>query len=94
MRNYKKVFTEMYDKEIWGIGRGSGLGSSSKYCRLYIAFLEKFLKENNIKKVLDFGCGDWQFSQHINWGNINYVGLDIVDLVIKKNGQKCQLQNK
>ena len=81
----KIQFTEIYDKELWGVGRGSGTGSSLFANRKYIRWLENFLKDNNIKSVIDFGCGDWQFSQHVKWGDIDYLGLDIVESVIETN---------
>ena len=81
----KEQFTKIYQKGGWSKGRGSGVGSSLLYNKKYIQFLENFLKDNDIKSVIDYGCGDWQFSQHINWGDIDYLGLDIVDSVIEKN---------
>lgn len=85
IRNHKEVFTNIYDKEVWGKGKGSGTGSSIDYCKRYVEFLEKFLIDNKIKRVLDLGCGDWQFSQHVNWGKSKYVGLDVVKSVIRAN---------
>ncbi len=81
----KNKFTKIYENECWGKGKGSGAGSRPKFNAPYITFLEKFLKDNNIKSVIDFGCGDWQFSQYIDWGNIDYLGLDVVDFVIENN---------
>ena len=81
----KSVFTNIYDKELWGKGRGSGTGSSVRATKKYIPFLENYFKENNISSVIDFGCGDWQFSQYINWTNIDYLGIDVVESVIDTN---------
>ena len=81
----KNEFTNIYEKELWGRGKGSGAGSRPKFNAPYITFLENFLRDNNIKSVIDFGCGDWQFSQYIDWGNVNYLGLDVVDSVIENN---------
>ena len=81
----KNEFTNIYEKELWGRGKGSGAGSRPKFNAPYISFLENFLRDNNIKSVIDFGCGDWQFSQYIDWGNVNYLGLDVVDSVIENN---------
>ena len=64
----KNEFTNIYEKELWGRGKGSGAGSRPKFNAPYISFLENFLRDNNIKSVIDFGCGDWQFSQYIDWG--------------------------
>jgi 2-polyprenyl-3-methyl-5-hydroxy-6-metoxy-1,4-benzoquinol methylase len=46
-----------------------------------------FIKNNNIKTVLDYGCGDWQFSKIMPWTRIvdNYLGVDIVESLIKHN---------
>ena len=40
----KKEFTHIYDKELWGKGKGSGPGSSLLVNKKYISFLESFLK--------------------------------------------------
>lgn len=37
---------------------------------------------------MDVGCGDWQFSQAIDWGTIKYIGYDIVKQVVKANRKK------
>ncbi len=81
----KEQFTKIYQEERWGKGKGSGVGSRPKFNKDYITFLENFLKDNNIKSVIDYGCGDWQFSQYVDWGDIDYLGLDIVDSVIDNN---------
>lgn len=82
--NYEH-FSWIYDeKNGWG-GKGSGRGSRAEFNRNYIMFLNNYLKENKIKRVLDIGCGDWQFSQFVNWGDAEYVGIDVVKSVIEKN---------
>ena len=85
-RDHKKVFSNIYDKDIWG--NGSGSGSSYKYCKRYVEFLQKFMKEKQIKNVLDLGCGDWQFSEYVDWSGINYEGIDVVQSVIEANKEK------
>jgi SAM-dependent methyltransferase len=35
--------------------------------------------------VVDCGCGDWQFSRFIDWGQARYAGFDIVASVIAAN---------
>ena len=78
-----EIFTHVYEKNIWG--NGSGAGSSIKYNKKYIAFLEDFLVKKQIKSVLDIGCGDWQFSQAVRWGEAHYTGVDCVASVIDHN---------
>jgi SAM-dependent methyltransferase len=77
------VFDEIYNHNGWGFG--SGHGSLPSVTKGYRQFLEDFLRENNIKHVVDYGCGDWQFSRLIKWGDTHYTGLDIVPSVIDSN---------
>lgn len=82
MRTHKEIFTEIYEKNIWG---GSGGGSDPGNTVEYRAFLQKFLKEHGVKSVLDWGCGDWAFSRLIDWSGIRYTGVDVVDSVVRGN---------
>lgn len=79
----KEIFENIYRFDLWG--GGSGEGSRLLHCRPYVEFLQKFLKEKNIGSVVDFGCGDWQLSSHIDWNGVDYKGYDIVDKVIDTN---------
>jgi SAM-dependent methyltransferase len=81
----KAQFEAIYETNKWG--QGSGEGSCAIHTRGYVAFLQEFLMDHSIKTVLDFGCGDWQFSQSIDWGDAHYLGVDIVDSVIEANQQ-------
>lgn len=83
MRKHKEVFTNIYDKNIWS--NGSGTGSKYSYCKRYIENIQKYMEENNIENVVDLGCGDWQFSMHMDWSKVHYVGVDIVQSVIDEN---------
>lgn len=90
MRTHKEIFTEIYDKNIWG---GSGGGSDPDNTVEYRALLQKFLKDYEIKTVLDYGCGDWAFSKLINWDGVRYVGVDVVDSVITRNSKRYKKDN-
>lgn len=81
--NHTETFTYIYDNKVWG--EGSGGGSNPENNTEYISFLQEFLKEKEIKHVIDFGCGDWQFSQFIDWTGVRYLGVDCVLSVIAKN---------
>jgi 2-polyprenyl-3-methyl-5-hydroxy-6-metoxy-1,4-benzoquinol methylase len=82
-RESRAVFSDIYANNRWGYGSGSGSAPAQNL--EYRLFLEKFLILNNIKSVLDFGCGDWQFSRYINWGSADYTGVDVVSSVIERN---------
>lgn len=90
MRTHKEIFTEIYDKNVWG---GSGGGSSPENTVEYRKLLQKFLKDKNIKSVVDYGCGDWSFSHLIDWTGIKYVGYDLVDSVVDNNNLKYKTDN-
>jgi SAM-dependent methyltransferase len=77
---HKSIFNRIYHEHLWG--QGSGPGSSFDNTVEYRGFLQQFMKTNQIKSVVDIGCGDWQFSQHIDWSGIRYIGLDVSDVVL------------
>ena len=83
MESISQIFTKIYQRNSWS--NGSGPGSSSEFTAEYREFLEKFLINNQISTVFDIGCGDWQFSKLINWNNVNYTGIDIVESLIQTN---------
>lgn len=89
INTYEKVFTHIYTAHIWGTnnqGEGfSGGGSTIDNTQEYRRFLEHFMIDYKIKSVVDAGCGDWEFSRLINWQNIQYIGYDVVEHIIKKN---------
>jgi len=84
-------FEQIYATNEWG--SGSGEGSLPVHTRGYVDFLQSFLIENRITSVVDMGCGDWQFSRSIQWGNINYRGYDVVRSVIEENRRKYSAPN-
>jgi SAM-dependent methyltransferase len=87
----KAVFDEIYALNIWEYG--SGEGSLPEHTRGYRRFLERFILEMQIKSVVDYGCGDWQFSRLIDWGGVRYLGLDIVDSLIEHHNKIYRKDN-
>lgn len=87
-----KVFNIIYKYNLWLFGSGSG--SLAINNKPYIKFLNNFISKNNINNILDIGCGDWQLFENINLNNnINYLGIDIVENIIKNNKKKYENQN-
>ena len=82
----EEVFTEIYDKNKWGGGSGTG-SKMSRNNQKYIDILNEILNKYNIKTICDIGCGDWQFSKFIKYNtkDINYLGIDCVKSVIDNN---------
>lgn len=84
-RSPADVFEDIYREDRW-FG-GSGPGSLPRVNRPYVRFLESFLRCNGITSVVDLGCGDWQFSRDIDWGETRYLGLDVVADIVERNRQ-------
>jgi SAM-dependent methyltransferase len=90
-QNVPSVFETIYQRGVWG--GGSGAGSAPQNVRAYMSFLQAFLNNNPIRSVVDIGCGDWQFSQFINWGDRSYLGVDVVASVIQANEARFNRPN-
>jgi hypothetical protein len=88
---FEQAFTLIYEKGAWRYG--SGLGSLPETTLEYRHFLESFIAENNIRTIVDFGCGDWNFSRYIYWWNAEYTGYDTVENIIKTNMKMFSTDN-
>jgi SAM-dependent methyltransferase len=88
-----ETFGAYYDGSDGGWGHGSGPGSDPFYTIAYRAFLEKFYQLNRVKSIVDIGCGDWQFSRFLNFDGVDYLGLDVVPLVVDRNSRAFARSN-
>jgi SAM-dependent methyltransferase len=86
----RKIFTQIYKESLWGdndnpnYSGSSGQGSDTGYNILtYVPFLKKFITDNNIKKIVDLGCGDFYFGELIYKDlDVNYLGIDVYEEMI------------
>ncbi len=85
------AFEEIYREDRWS--NGSGPGSMPSSTIEYRAFIERFIKENEVRSVTDLGCGDWQFSRLIDWSDVDYVGFDVVGHLIERNRREYGRKN-
>ncbi|MBR1734939.1 MAG: methyltransferase domain-containing protein [Alphaproteobacteria bacterium] len=84
----KERFSEIYRSQSWGGWKGVGPGSTIKDgAEPFLNFLQTFLNtHNDISSIVDIGCGYGELLKNITWPkNSRYLGLDIVDSVIKYN---------
>ena len=77
------IFDKIYENSYWG--NGSGGGSSPEATEPYKIFLEGFIRQHDIKSIVDLGCGDWQFSQFLDFCSATYFGIDASKNVIANN---------
>ena len=80
---YRFAFERVYNKRIWE--QGSGPGSRPESTVAYRDLIESLLRKYSVRRVLDLGCGDWEFSRLIDWSNVEYLGIDIVENLITRN---------
>jgi SAM-dependent methyltransferase len=86
----KAVMNQIYDEHLWG-GENfdfySGVGSHNpKIINPYINAISEFLK--SLKKPItlcDLGCGDFNIGKHLIKYTKNYIAIDIVENLIKRN---------
>ncbi len=91
-RSCEEVFSDVYENCVWGIAEdgdpSSGFGSHYEYALPYVEFLQNFLEQHSIKKVVDLGCGAWEFARYIDWNGIDVIGIDVSDKIISINQSK------
>jgi hypothetical protein len=84
-KSVSETFSEIYEKNVWGGVAGeffSGEGSNEKFASRYAETVKKFIAENDIKKVVDLGCGDFRVASQFVSGDFHYSGCDVVSSLI------------
>lgn len=84
------IFEHIYKTKFWQNIQGteSGPGSSIECSKPYLDFVQQYCVENNVKSILDLGCGDFELMRHFNFDGIVYHGVDIVEYVVNNNTTK------
>jgi SAM-dependent methyltransferase len=83
-----ETFGEIYENNVWGGAEGefySGEGSTEKYSALYAETIRRFIAQNEIKSVVDLGCGDFRVASQLISPRIFYKGVDVVPSLIERN---------
>ena len=81
-----ETFGEIYEKNVWGGEKGefySGAGSAEKYAAQYAETVKKFIADNEVKKVVDLGCGDFRVAANFVSDDFHYTGCDVVFSLVK-----------
>ena len=94
------IFTNLYENKLWGDNNNSeykgssGTGSEVNYnIDTYVPFLQKFIFNNNIKSIVDLGCGDFRCGRLLYDDlDILYTGYDTYEKVIEYNSKQNELQ--
>jgi len=78
--DHTAIFTPQYTQR-------SGPGSTPTFSAPYRQFLEDFLRQHQIKSVLDLGCGDLEVMSRVRLGGVTYLGLDCIGARIQANAR-------
>ena len=90
----KIVFNSIYKSNHWNKSQkfnsnqsysGPGSVANSIQTNNLISELQKFFKQNDIRKILDAPCGDCAWINKIFITDIKYTGIDIVEDLINQN---------
>jgi len=95
----EEIFTNIYQTKLWGDNKNteyngsSGSGSCISYNKdTYVPFLKKFIIDNNIKNVVDLGCGDFECGKLIYDDlDVLYTGYDAYKKIIEYNSNQYSL---
>ena len=85
-------FSNIYEKNIWGSGSGSGSNFSHSN-KFFLKELRTIIDNNNIKTIADCGCGDWEIMKNFDFKSEIYDGLDCVDFLIANHNENYSNEN-
>jgi SAM-dependent methyltransferase len=83
----EEAFDQIYERGTWSGGSGelSGGGSYGRVADEYLAFLTAFIKEHDVRSVLDIGCGDFNIGARIAPQVARYFAFDVSARIIDLN---------
>ncbi len=90
----QNIFTHIYNTHAWRV-EYSGPGSTLKETVAIRKRIPGLLQELNAKVLLDAPCGDFNWIQHVDLNFLDqYIGMDIVEVLIEKNKQEYENGNR
>jgi len=98
LKDRRQVFGYVYDQGVWLNGRSegarSGLGSELDATRVLRERLSTMLRPLGATEFIDIGCGEFTWMQHVDLGDVRYIGVDIVQSVIDFDRQRFGSGNR
>jgi len=95
-RSPQGVFTTVYKNQEWGGGSEdyySGSGSIEPIARHYADAVLRFVREHDIRSIIDLGCGDFRVGSQLCTDDARYMGIDVVPNLIARNQARYQRNN-
>lgn len=90
LKSTEERFTNIYRKrkKARGMDMVSGAGSSLERAANVIEALPGLLREIDAKTLLDAPCGNFNWMKEVDFSFEKYIGIDIVDELIRLNEEK------
>ena len=85
-----ELFANIYENNLWGKSESDKKyysDSLPEFTEPYRNYVSNFIRQNDIQRIVDIGCGDFEASSSIDMGKAHYVGVDIYDKLIEYNIQ-------
>ncbi len=86
----QEVFTSHFRTHEWGGTSVSGPGSDLEQTVVIRQELPKLVKSLGIRSILDAPCGDFNWMDTIDLGDVTYTGCDIVPDIIELNKSRYE----
>ncbi|UIJ44829.1 class I SAM-dependent methyltransferase [Sphingomonas cannabina] len=90
-RDTGRIFSEIYEKNLWGRDTASfysGPGSRGAAADAYVELVIRYVRDNNIRRIVDLGCGDMVIGSQIARACEHYTGIDVVEDLIAAHQKK------
>lgn len=90
----RNAFDEIYKKDIWGLKTDEyaaakpGMETEHARNKRFSTLISDLIRLNDVKSVVEFGCGWWKYMVDVDLAGAQYDGFDIVESVIEDNRQK------
>ncbi|MGA8567091.1 MAG: class I SAM-dependent methyltransferase [Candidatus Binataceae bacterium] len=82
-------FSQIYHRGLWHDQETvSGCGSTLEFTASLRQSLAKLLRELNVHRIVDAGCGDFNWMRHVDLSGIDYIGVDVVPRLVREL-KKC-----
>ena len=81
IRGQSFIGSQEYWEQRYATGGNSGAGSYNRLAEFKAEVINNFIKENDIKTIIELGCGDGNQLSYMNYPS--YIGLDVSKTIIK-----------
>ncbi len=82
-------FENVYERNLWDSRESrSGVGSELAATRALIDGLPAMFKRLEIRSFLDIPCGDFNWMKAVAFGDVAYIGGDLVPSLVERNAER------